>query len=239
MTDLNSTAPHIHRVSSPGLELADWGPQPHMLEGASHSSGRLVFKGPGNRPEVGLWRCTPGRWRLKLPADELCYFFAGRATYRGDSGETIEVFPDTVVHFKEGWAGEATIAEPIAVTYMLTEGGPAAATPVLRGATTVSADKDWGVVLTMIEGESHTSGVLLSREPDKRAESGIWLCTPGKWRCHVTSAEYCHFLAGRATYVHETGDVIQIEPDTLAYFPQDWKGTCTVHETVRKVFMIR
>jgi uncharacterized cupin superfamily protein len=81
--------------------------------------------------------------------------------------------------------------------------------------------------------------VLLSREPDKRAESGIWLCTPGKWRCRVTSPEYCHFLAGRATYVHESGDIIEIRPDTLAYFPQDWEGTCTVHETVRKVFMIR
>ena len=33
--------------------------------------------------------------------------------------------------------------------------------------------------------------------------------------------------------------VIEIEPDTVAFFPQDWKGTCRVHETVSKVYMIR
>ena len=33
--------------------------------------------------------------------------------------------------------------------------------------------------------------------------------------------------------------VIEIGPDTVAFFPQDWKGTCRVHETVRKVYMIR
>ena len=35
------------------------------------------------------------------------------------------------------------------------------------------------------------------------------------------------------------GEVIEIEPDTAAFFPKDWKGTCRVHETVRKIYMIR
>ncbi|TIM12636.1 MAG: DUF861 domain-containing protein, partial [Mesorhizobium sp.] len=46
-------------------------------------------------------------------------------------------------------------------------------------------------------------------------------------------------LEGRCTYVHESGEVIEIEPDTAAFFPQDWKGVCTVHETIKKVYMIR
>jgi uncharacterized protein len=25
----------------------------------------------------------------------------------------------------------------------------------------------------------------------------------------------------------------------VAFFPKDWKGTCRIHETVRKVYMIR
>jgi uncharacterized cupin superfamily protein len=91
----------------------------------------------------------------------------------------------------------------------------------------------------MIEGSSRTSGVLLTRQPDGRAESGIWICTPGKWACHVTSDEFCHFLQGRCTYLHESGETIEIVPDTASFFPKDWKGVCTVHETVRKVYMIR
>ena len=47
------------------------------------------------------------------------------------------------------------------------------------------------------------------------------------------------FPRGRCTYVHESGEVIEIEPDTAAFFPQDWKGVCTVHETIKKVYMIR
>jgi uncharacterized cupin superfamily protein len=27
--------------------------------------------------------------------------------------------------------------------------------------------------------------------------------------------------------------------DTAAFFPKDWKGTCRVEETIRKVYMIR
>lgn len=96
--------------------------------------------------------------------------------------------------------------------------------------------KDWGTVPTMIEGESRTSGVILHKG---ESEAGIWVCTPGHWHCHVTSDEFCHFLLGRCTYTHESGEVIEIVPGTAAFFPKDWKGTCRVHETIRKVYMIR
>jgi uncharacterized cupin superfamily protein len=99
--------------------------------------------------------------------------------------------------------------------------------------------KDWGVIPTMIEGQSRTSGVMLSCNADGSSEVGIWICTPGYWNCHVTSDEFCHYLEGHCTYTHENGEVIEIGPDTIAFFPRDWKGTCRVHETVRKVYMIR
>lgn len=99
--------------------------------------------------------------------------------------------------------------------------------------------KDWGAIPTMIEGQSHTSGIVLHKGPEGQSETGIWICTPGFWNCHVTKDEFCHFLLGRCTYMHENGDVIEITPDTTAFFPKDWKGTCRVHETIRKVYMIR
>jgi hypothetical protein len=98
---------------------------------------------------------------------------------------------------------------------------------------------DWGIVPTMIEGESRTSGVLLHKGPNGESETGLWICTPGTWECHVTCDEFCHFLEGRCTYTHESGEVIEITPETAAFFPAGWKGTCQVHETVRKVYMVR
>jgi uncharacterized cupin superfamily protein len=113
------------------------------------------------------------------------------------------------------------------------------ATPYLRQPLSHTDLVDWGDIPTMLEGVSHTSGKLLHKGPDGSAECGIWRCTPGKWSCQVTRDEFCHFLAGRCTYVHASGEVIEIAPDTVAFFPHDWTGTCTVHETVTKVYMIR
>jgi hypothetical protein len=186
--------------------------------------------------------CTPGRWRLAIPRDELCHFVFGRATYRSDNGETIEVGPGTVVMFPAGWTGECTVHETMRNIYILAEDEPKErimTTPVWKNPLSITDLVDWGVIPTMIEGQSHTSGKLLHKGPEGRSECGLWVCTPGKWECHVTRDEFCHFLEGRCTYVHESGEVIEIMPDTAAFFPQDWKGVCTVHETIKKVYMIR
>jgi hypothetical protein len=112
-------------------------------------------------------------------------------------------------------------------------------TPVMRNPLSITDVVNWGTIPTMIEGVSHVSGRVLSKGLNGESETGLWICTPGKWFCHVTSDEFCHFLAGRCTYVHESGDVIEITPDTAAFFPKDWKGVCTVHDTIKKVYMIR
>lgn len=240
----SSSAPHIPNATSEE-DLVDWGLQPDAIEGQSRSSGRLLFKreeGSERVVESGLWVCTPGAWRLSIPGDELCYFLAGRATYTEHNGETIEVSAGTVVHFPSGWTGRCDVHERMRNSYMLTLGPTAidrGASPVMRGPLTVGSLVDWGAVPTMIEGKSMTSGRLLHKGPGGRSETGVWVCTPGYWNCHVTSDEYCHFIAGRCTYTHESGEVIEIRPDTLAFFPKDWKGTCRIQETVRKVYMIR
>ncbi len=98
---------------------------------------------------------------------------------------------------------------------------------------------DWGVVPTMIDGESRVAGRLIHKGAEGANECGLWTCTTGTWRCEVTRDEICHFLEGRATYTHDSGEVIEISPDTAAFFPQGWAGTCVVHQTVKKVYMIR
>ncbi len=238
-----SSAPHLHDAST-RFDLVDWGAQPEAISGASHSTGRLVHKGPGNRPEIGIWVCSPGEWRLAIPRDELCHFVAGRASYTRDTGEQVGVGPGTLVMFPAGWAGTCTVHETVRNTYMLAEDAPErilnmTATPRMHKPLEATDLVDWGVIPTMIEGESRTSGLVIHKGPNGESESGLWVCTPGKWFCHVTRDEFCHFLEGRCTYVHESGEVIEITPDTAAFFPQNWKGVCTVHETIKKVYMIR
>ncbi|SEM44711.1 hypothetical protein SAMN04487857_10240 [Pseudomonas sp. ok272] len=123
MPDVNTTAgftPYLEDVST-RTDLVDWGVQSDAVEGVSRSSGRLLYKGPDNRPETGLWVCTPGRWRLSIPRDELCHFLAGRATYRHDNGEVIDVRANTLVMFPAGWTGECHVQETLRNVYMLAE----------------------------------------------------------------------------------------------------------------------
>lgn len=115
---LKSTAPHIHNATTFDA-LVDWGVQPDAIEGVSKSTGRLLFKGPNNQPETGIWVCTPGRWRLSVPRDEFCHFVSGRATYISDSGEVVEVGAGTAVMFKAGWTGECTVHETTRNIFML------------------------------------------------------------------------------------------------------------------------
>lgn len=119
-TKLDSSAPHIANASTWNEDLVDWGGHLEPIDGRSHNIGRLLWKGAEDGlPEAGVWECTPGSWRLDLPRDELCHFVSGRATYHADNGETIEVAPETVVHFREGWAGTVTVHETIRSIYML------------------------------------------------------------------------------------------------------------------------
>jgi uncharacterized cupin superfamily protein len=119
MFEVNSSAPHLANATT-RADLASWGLQPDAIEGTSQSSGRLLYKGANGQPEAGLWVCTPGRWRLSIPRDELCYFVSGRAEYRRENGEQIQIEPQTLVLFPSGWQGECTVHETMRNTYMLT-----------------------------------------------------------------------------------------------------------------------
>ena len=132
MAELDSSAPHLANATS-RIDVVAWGAQPDPIAGASQSSGRVLFKGPDGRPEAGLWICTPGRWRLSIPRDELCYFIAGRAEYLRDNGERVEILPETLVLFPAGWSGVCTVHETIRNTYMLTAEDPVQLRPICAG----------------------------------------------------------------------------------------------------------
>lgn len=241
-TALVSSAPHLAPATTWADDLKDWGPQPDPIAGTSHSSGRLLWKSADGAVEAGLWLCTPGIWRLSIPKEEVCHFIAGRARYREDGGAAeILAEPGTLVHFRPGWTGVCVVEETMRVIYMAAPypGAQPGGAHVLRETSSVGELVDWGAVPTMIEGVSRTSGRLLYRREDRGAETGLWVCTPGTWSCHVTSDELCHFLDGRCTYTHESGEVIEIVPDTAAFFPKDWRGTCRIERTMRKIYMIR
>ena len=100
-------------------DLMDWGPIPAMIEGESHTSGRLLHKGPGGHPEAGLWVCTPGTWACEVTADEFCHFLAGRAVYTHEAGAVTVVKPGTAAFFPKGWRGTCQVQKTLRKVYMI------------------------------------------------------------------------------------------------------------------------
>ena len=49
-------------------------------------------------------------------------------------------------------------------------------TPFLYDPLSITDVKDWGVIPTMLEGESRVSGVVLHKGPEGQSECGIWIC---------------------------------------------------------------
>ena len=110
--------------------------------------------------------------------------------------------------------------------------------PHIHNATAYDDLVDWGVQPNAIEGVSKSSGRLLHKGPNNQPESGIWVCTPGRWRLSIPRVEFCHFVAGRATYTSDSGEVIEVEPGTAVAFSAGWTGECVVHETTRNIYML-
>jgi uncharacterized protein len=211
---------------------------PHIANASKTVGSRILFTRADPLAEVGIRHLEIGPTTvLDFPNDELWFCIRGTAVF----GLT-DIMRGDVIHFKQGDTYVTDVKRSFAASYMRCAGGPAERTPVLRQAIAAGPLEEWPPVSTMIEGQSRIAGIRMSREsPEsgRRAESGVWTCTPGLWRCGVSRDEFCHFIAGRSTYWHESGEVIEIEPDTLACFPAGWNGVCEVHETVRKVYMIR
>ena len=56
------------------------------------------------------------------------------------------------------------------------------------------------------EPVSHTRVAEVER-PDQ-VDTGIWECTPGRWRRQIVEQEFCHFISGRGTFTPDDGEPI-------------------------------
>lgn len=112
---------------------------------------------------------------------------------------------------------------------------------IVKNTAAIPSDQldDWGPV-GLPEGDgpiSQLRGRIMEATEDERVESGIWECTPGRWRRQVVQAELCHFLSGNCTFENDNGETIDIEAGDSIYFPENSTGIWDVSETVRKSFV--
>lgn len=69
-------------------------------------------------------------------------------------------------------------------------------------------------------------------------ETGVWECTPGRWRRQITEQEFCHFISGKATFTPDGGEPIQLKAGDALALAQNTLGVWDVQETLRKTYLI-
>ncbi len=75
---------------------------------------------------------------------------------------------------------------------------------------------------------------------DGSLESGLWECTPGTFNARRDGYdEVAHVVSGTATVTGDDGVVVELVPGSTIVTPAGWTGKWVIHETMRKLYVIR
>ena len=93
---------------------------------------------------------------------------------------------------------------------------------------------------TKTPGQVEASDILWESD-DGKTKIGIWECSEGTFTADRTgAAEFCHILSGKASITNYDGNGQRvIAGGDLLVLPKGWKGEWTIHEKVKKLFIIQ
>lgn len=90
-----------------------------------------------------------------------------------------------------------------------------------------------------LSGDITVRGHAFYKDEERNITSGTWECEPGASRWEFeTRGEIIHVLSGRMTVQRDGEEAVELSAGSGAVFPIGWCGVWTVHETLRKVYVI-
>jgi uncharacterized cupin superfamily protein len=106
---------------------------------------------------------------------------------------------------------------------------------------TASTDEldSWGTVgIPLSAPACALRGVKRTIPGIEATDTGIWECSPGKFRRQIAAGEVMHILSGECTFTPDDGEEISIQAGDTLYFSPNTNGTWDIHSTVRKVYVL-
>jgi uncharacterized cupin superfamily protein len=110
--------------------------------------------------------------------------------------------------------------------------------PLSTNCSTALLD-DWGTVgLPLSEPACRLRGLKIDTPPGA-PETGLWECTPGRYRRQINSAETMHLLEGEAVFTPDGGGpAITLKAGDVFFFPANSMGVWEIRSAVRKVYVL-
>lgn len=101
-------------VAEPASPLAE-----RLTAGTPVGTARTDYESPDGRFSVGVWTCTPGRWRIAYDENEYCRILAGKGALIAADGsvQPIGVGDEFVV--PAGFVGEWLVEETMTKTWVI------------------------------------------------------------------------------------------------------------------------
>lgn len=97
----------------------------------------------------------------------------------------------------------------------------------------------WGAVgIPLSEPACQLQGVKTSIPGREATDTGVWQCSPGKFRRQIEAGEVMHILSGRCTFTPDEGAVIEIKAGDTLFLSPNTTGVWDIQETVRKVYVL-
>ncbi|MCP8466638.1 cupin domain-containing protein [Pseudomonas sp. ZM23] len=87
-------------------------------------------------------------------------------------------------------------------------------------------------------GEPVADAATHSQQSADGLLTGVWECTPGRWRRQVLAREFSHIVAGHGFFVPDDGEPIELRAGDAVLFPANCAGTWDIRQTLRKSFVI-
>lgn len=101
-------------------------------------------------------------------------------------------------------------------------------------------DTEWTKVAAekVASGTPESTYKVVYTSDDNALTTGIYECTPGKWRVSYDEDEFCTLLEGRLRMTSETGEVQEYAAPDSFLIPKGYKGFWEPLCKLRKFFVI-
>lgn len=106
--------------NAPTDTLQDWGAVGLPLsEPACRLMGKKMVVPLNNQPEIGIWECSPGRFRRQVISAETMHVLSGEAVFTPDGGASVALSQGDVYFFPADTRGEWEIRRTLRKIYVL------------------------------------------------------------------------------------------------------------------------